>query len=567
MEAIKTEIRSLADQYGLFVTSQLNVYNGEGGKHIFTGDDIPHLHQFMLQYAPPAVKYEFKTEPFEHQKKVFHVSKDRRNYALFMEMGTGKTKVTLDTAGHLYTEGKIDYLIVFAPNGVHRNWIRECAVHLNVPHSAHYWKSGSKALQREMKQSVEEHGLKVWAFNIEAIITQKCLEMLENIEGPFMIVVDESSRIKNPKAKRTKSLIKLGQYADYRRILTGTPVTQSPLDLYSQFQFLDSTILNYKSFYAFKARYAELKNPALLGQLARMFGTQPATEYYKVKQKGGWVSDAMINQMNPGRAGQVRKVLNSFPMFIESYTNMEELHSYIDPHSFRVLKKDCLDLPDKLYQIEYVELSGNQRRVYNEVKEGILTEFKGAEMTTQHLLTQLLRLQQVTGGFFSSDEGIVMDIDELSPKLERTREIVEGLSADASIIIWARFTAEIEALAKLLEEHNPVLYYGAISSDERERGLDRFRKRETRVFIGNQSAGGIGLNLTEANYMLYYSNTFSLEDRLQSEDRAHRIGQKKNVNYIDLISPATLDEKVHDALREKKNISDVVLQEKSSFLS
>jgi SNF2 family DNA or RNA helicase len=482
--------------------------------------------------------YLFKTKPFDHQLKVFTNSRDREGYALLMEQGTGKTKIIIDTVSWLYCKGDIDALLIVAPNGVQRNWVlNEIPIH--TPDYISYkstWYSNSPNKKEEAAicQVLDHQGLKIIAMNIESMATAKGVAFAKKFLLSFrsMLVIDESSTIKNPKATRTKNLLKLSVHAKYRRILTGTPVTQGPLDLFTQFSFLDSQILRCQSYYAFRNKYAIMK--------------------------------------------EMRTAGRSF-MVVQGYVNTDELANLIAPHSHRVTKVDCLDLPDKLYTKRYVELSLTQRKLYNSLKKDVLVEFNGKEMSAPLALTKLLRLQQIVGGFFSadvefdiSDDGEILPslskripeaIDEKNPRVESLIELME--ETNGKVIIWARFRAEIAEITKRLREDygtdSCVEYHGGIENDLRSINVQRFQSDpEARFFVGHVQAGGKGLTLHAANTVVYFSNDFSLENRLQSEDRAHRIGQRSNVTYIDFVATNTLDETIVTTLRGKKSVADLI---------
>jgi SNF2 family DNA or RNA helicase len=482
--------------------------------------------------------YIYKTTPFTHQREIFEQSRDLENFAYLMEQGTGKSKVVIDNVAYLYIKSRLDLLIVIAPNEVHYNWIaNEIPAHMPdyINYKTFVWdseKKDQKWFKDKYKKFFEtDDVLKIFAINIEAIITKKGWAMLEQLANTFrcMIAVDESQTIKTPKAKRTKSALNIRKFASYRRILTGTPITQGPLDAYTQFAFLDPDILGYGSYYAFRNRYA-----------------------------------VVVKEINRTTGAKYDLIVG--------YQNIEELNQLMAPHSARVLKKDCLDLPDKIYQKKYVKLSATQKSLYNQLREDLIVEFEGMELTAQIVLTKMLRLQQITGGFFPSDEeGLAPRlIEENGPRERALMELINpenGFSGKA--IIWCKFTAEIVRLRQLIEstygEGSAVSYYGATSGDDRKQALKDFQDPESKVkfFIGQPKSGGVGLTLHAATTVIYYSNDFSLNMRLQSEDRAHRIGQHHNVTYIDIIARGTLDEKVVEALRDKKNIADLITGDES----
>ena len=480
------------------------------------------------QTTSTPIDFEFKTTPYDHQLDAFHTSRDERVFALLMEMGTGKTKVAIDTAAYLFEKGEIEALVVIAPNGVHRKWInQEIPVHLpdRIEHHSAYWSANANKLEKQALEGLKyaaPEAMKIFSVNVEGLSTKRCFEFTYKVCNTFktLLVVDESTRIKNHKAQRTKNVMKLGKLAEYRRILTGTPVTQSPLDCWTQFNFLHSEIIGYPSFVAFRARYAMLKEMHLQGRS------------YPVK-------------------------------IVTGYRNIEELSNKVARHSYRVLKRDCLDLPEKVYQVEEVDLTAEQKRIYKDMKDDLVARISDTEYAVARIvLTQLLRLHQIVGGHLTTEGELkTVPIDGGNPKLNRMLEILEDIDSKAQVIIWAKFQHEIDDIHAALE--NSAVYDGRTPSDRRTEIIDEFNAGKIKYFIGNQNAGGIGIDLTAASYVIYLSNDFSLETRLQSEDRAHRIGQVNRVTYIDLVARDTIDELVLDALKNKQDLADLITKDQS----
>ena len=468
--------------------------------------------------VPENDDYMFETKPFEHQRKAFYMSREKYNFALLMEQGTGKTKIIIDNAAYLYANNKITALVIIAPNGVHRNWLRnEIPFHLPewCPRKAIHYSANMKKQEKEEWDSVQmsKDSLKIFAFNVEGFVSKKAQNLIIPImrSEDVLLVVDESSRIKRPSAKRTQFITKIGKQARYKRILTGTPVTKGPEDVYSQFKFLDPYILGYESFYSFKARYCVM---------------------------GGYENRQII-----------------------AYNNIDELTKNIEGHSYRILKKDCLDLPDKIYQRAYVDLSEAQRRLYTTMKDEWLANYQEETIEAPEAITRLLRLQQITCGWFPSSEPI--PIDEKNPRLELLKELLSDI--EGKVIIWARFRADLRAIESELGSL-AVAYHGGVSNDARAAAVDAFQNNpKVRYFIGQPQSGGIGLTLTAASYAIYYSNSFDLETRLQSEDRCHRIGTTNNVTYIDIEANKTIDKKIIKALRDKKSLADMVTKDPISI--
>ena len=472
------------------------------------------------------MEYAYRTEPYQHQRDAFEQSAERSNYAYFMEMGCGKSKVLIDNAAYLFEAGRITTLVIVAPKGVYRNWVlKEIPAHMpeRVPLCVATWRSGpNKAQKQELMDALNYHdGLRVLVVNVEAFVSDKCVRYVHEFmdKEDVLFAVDESTTIKNHKAKRTKVVTRLAQSCKYRRILTGSPVTQSPMDLFSQCGFLDPDLLGYDNFYAFQARYAIMK------------------------------------RMNMGA--------HSFNHIV-GYRNMDELSLTIKGFSSRVLKKDCLDLPPKTYTIRNVTLDPEQARQYESMRRSAMVIMNDDAIFATEAMTQLLRLQQILCGYLPiDDEGTLVDIP--TRRLDALMDTIEETSG--KIIIWARFRKDIqrieEALAKKYGYSSVGSYYGDTNEDAREELVRNFSDsdHETRFFVGNPQTAGYGLTLTSAHTVIYYSNDFNLETRVQSEDRCHRIGQNHPVTYIDLVAEGTVDEHIVKALRNKIQLAGAALGE------
>ncbi len=475
------------------------------------------------------VNYKFKIKPFDHQITALERGWQRPEFGLFMEMGTGKSKVLIDNLGMLYQEGEINFALIIAPKGVYRNWTsKEIPEHMSddIPHRVIRWVASPNKTQQAEMRSVGEafEGLTIFVMNVESFSSVKGRTAGEWMGRTFgrngLIAIDESTTIKNHKAKRTKALMKIASAFKYKRLLTGSPVTKSPMDLYSQCEFLRSGLLGYDSFYAFQGRYAVVQ----------------------------------------------RKTMGSHAFQqIVGFRNLDELTFKIDQFSYRVLKQDCLDLPDKIYTVRYVGLTKEQRDMYNSIKQHALVMLDDGELSTAPaVITQMLRLQQILSGHLKTDDGDTVYFD--SKRMDALKEILE--EHDGKAIIWSRFRYDIQQITKMLNETFgqgcAASYYGDTSDDERQRAVNDFQNSEhLKFFVGNPSTAGYGLTLTEANLVIYYANDFNLETRAQSEDRAHRIGQKNNVTYVDLISEGTIDERIVKSLQSKIDIGAKVLGEEA----
>ena len=350
------------------------------------------------------MNYKFKTKPYKHQMTALEKSWNRETYAYFMEMGTGKTKVLIDNLAMLYDKGKVNGALIIAPKGVVGTWYNnELPTHLpnHVAHVTTLWQSNITKTQREKLESLfeVEESLHILIMNVEAFSTTKGMEFANKFLSchETLMAIDESTTIKTPTAKRTKNILKLAESAKYRRIMTGSPVTKNPLDLYTQCDFLSPWLLDFTSYYAFRNRYAEMKT-------LHMHGRQI-------------------------------QVVNGFK-------NLGELSDKLKGFSYRVLKEDCLDLPDKIFIKREIQLSPDQRKLYEQMKKEAIAILKGKQSTTVNTLTQLMRLQQITCGHFTADDGATQPIAN-----NRITELMDVLEeTEGKAIIWAHYQYDITAI-------------------------------------------------------------------------------------------------------------------------
>jgi SNF2 family DNA or RNA helicase len=472
------------------------------------------------------MKFKYKTEPYEHQRVALEKSHSQRNYAYFMEMGCGKSKVLIDNITWLYEGGHIDTAIVVAPKGVYRNWqISEIPAHLpeDIEHEVYVWNPNpNKTQTNHLTEGVtQREKLRILLVNVEGFATPKVRKYLEMfVRGSaFLLAVDESTTIKNPKAKRTKALVALGKGASFRRILTGSPVTKSPMDLYSQCEFMDKRLLGFDSYFSFQGRYAITR-------------TQ--------------------------RMGN-----HSFQQVV-GYRNLDELSTKLDRFSYRVTKEDALDLPDKVYTIRHVALTDEQLKHYMSLKNAAIALLDDGELVSAPaVMTQLLRLQQVLCGHLMTDDGELVEFK--TKRLDALLETIEEMAG--KVIIWSRFRYDIKAivatLAKAYGSGSVVSYFGDTTDEQRQNAITSFQFGDARFFVANPQTAGYGLTLTAATNVIYYANDFNLETRVQSEDRCHRIGQKNTVTYVDFLSKGTIDEYIVKSLRAKIDLSAKTLGEEA----
>ena len=471
------------------------------------------------------MNYKFKTKPFAHQLKALEMSWDKKVFAYFMEMGTGKSKVLIDNMSMLYDKGLINGALIIAPKGVYKNWFdSEIPNHManHVEKTMVLWEStASKTKEKELNTLFKStHDFHILIMNVEALSTKKGKQFAEKFLNchKTLMAIDESTTIKNPGAIRTKTIIGLGKYVLYKRILTGSPVTKSPLDLYTQCWFLDPWLLDQQSYYSFRTKYA----------LTR-----------KINVNGRQIE------------------------IVVAYRNLGELSEKLKPFSYRVLKDDCLDLPPKTFMKRTIQLTDEQKKVYDQMKKLALAELNGKMITTVNVITQLMRLHQITCGHFKSDDGVTQTL-----KSNRLNELMDVLSEmEGKAVIWAHYRYDIEVIVEAIKKEygdkSVVTYYGDTSTDDRQKAIKLIQDPESsvRFIVGTPQTGGYGITLTGASTMIYYSNGYDLEKRQQSEARIDRIGQEKPMTYIDIIAEGTVDEKIVKALRTKVNIATEIMGE------
>lgn len=585
--------------------------------------------------------YKFPRPPFKHQEERFYLYRDRIAHAHLWEQRCGKSGVAIATAAWQYSRGQITGLLICAPNGVHLNWGKN-EIPADMP--AHVgcepvtWVSSPNREQRRALEALcngsTRRGLRCLIMNIEALRTERgrdfALQFMRNFRTNFTL--DEGSIIKHVDSLQTQMMIGwyggkrhrgcgngLGEHAAYRRLLNGTLITQSPLDAFPQFAFLDDSILG-TSYTTFKNRYAVVEMQGRmkwavakkLEEIAARLNTWPWGELVSADDEGVITAGQQPLESGPPinftvrMAGRMTYALNwkcgrvegsermvfepgqVYPV-ITGYRHLDELQVRLAPHSDRILKADCLDLPEKVYQKRYVELSKKQAQMYGELKAKCITECRGREMSAALAIVKMLRLQQIVGGFYVPDysapddrmemciqennyEPLTRQLDRCALPIEDKNPRVDALLEDITEgrlqgkgVVWARFVPEIrliaQALRKAYGKEAVAELYGEVDPRVRQESIDRFQTTEMpRFIVANPACKGVsrGQNLCKADWEVYYSNSFSLEDRLQSEDRPHSPGQNEHLLVMDFVAPGTLDEKVIDALRTKKNLADQV---------
>lgn len=462
--------------------------------------------------------FEFKHPPMGHQLVALRRAWNKKEFALFHEMGTGKTFTTINLAAARYQAGLIDGLVVICPTPIKYIWEFELEKFCPIDYSAWIYESGDKP-KIWIREKREE--LKVLVVGVESlsISNGQSIQQLEYFQRfhKFMCAIDESSRIKNWKAARSKNVVKVGGWAEYRLLLTGTPVTQGLQDLFGQFLFLNAKIIDCKNFFVFRNRYCVMGG-------------------FQGKQILGYqFQDDLLNKLKP----------------------------YVD----YVTKEQCLDLPEQIYPAPIiVQQSDEQKRVMKQLTDEFAMIDGTDEITVSTVLERMLRYQQVIGGSFPFEEDgeyHTKPIPGGNPKLDAMMEYIDDIPENAKVIIWARFVPEIgyitERLKKVYGERSVVQFYGATTPEERPVNSAAFQEdSQVRFIVSNQTVGGYGQTWTAGTYVIYYSNTFSYEDRYQSESRPHRKGQTNHVTYQDIEMAVPQDRMILKAIRKKKDLAQVV---------
>lgn len=470
-----------------------------------------------MSYAP-------RTRPYAHQSRYLDVAAGRPAFACFADMGTGKSKMLIDEMGMLHSDGRLSTVFITTAKGNYRTWPGEIEQHmpLSVPIAVFLWRGSLGARAREeLDRVIKFPGLSIMVMNIEAVSSSRMAKTVMKAflgrGGDRMIVVDESTLIKDEEAIRTREMVRMSRIAKYRRIATGNPSPNSPMDLWGQFLFLgqgSGALLGYNSFYAFRARYCILQSQHI------------------------------------GNGRTVQKPV--------AFRNLDELHRTIEPHTFRVRKEECLDLPPKVYEMRHVELTAEQSRVYTDIRRKAWAELEGGTVSATQVMAQMSKLHQVLCGVVIDDEGIEREIP--SNRLAVLGEVLE--ESGEPTIVWCAYRANVRLVAAFLRRaYGPgsvVEYHGGVGPADRELAIRRFQSGEAHYLVGTPHAGGRGLTLTAARLVVYFSNSHDLELRVQSEDRAHRIGQRGSVTYVDLAVPDSLDTKIIAALRKKINVASVI---------
>lgn len=474
-----------------------------------------------------------KTKPMPHQAKGFMGSKDMAAFAWFMEQRTGKCWLAINNAAYLYEKGEIDGFVVFTLNSICDTWLKELALHWpeRLDHDVHWFKSNKSDKYTEFVNFVthrkDRDSLPILIMNVEGMAHERIANLVMDFyDGckSVMTVIDESTSIKKHSAKRTRAVVKVGRMSKFRRVLSGTPITKDVRDLYSQFDFLDPKILGFKNFYFFEHYFVEKEGYEVLG-----------------------------------------------------FKNLDKLQAAVTPYIYRVLRKDVFkDLPEAVRQQFTVELTPKMRQLYNTLEDTLIAEFQGKKIETPIVIAQILRLSQITGGFFPYEEDeetkyLQIETAEKNPKIKTLLEILENEGSNAKAIVWARFRPEISLIANSLRKAYGKdcvrEIHGGVSVKDRNVNRLAFQEDDSgvRFIVSQMDTGGIGVDMDKAELMIYYSNSYRYESRAQSEARPMSLRQRKSVGIYDIVMGGTVDQLVLQAIAKKKNLAEIL--DKGNFAS
>lgn len=449
-----------------------------------------------------------RIKPYQHQIKAYNLALLNDNFALLMEMGTGKSLTSVAVVSRRYLRGEVKKVLIVAPTSVCPVWPKEFEASTVMYKVEVLEGPAAKRIQKLNDLSKWRNHLQIAVINYEA--TWRILDALLAWK-PDMIIADESQRIKNPNAKQSKAMHKLGKIAKYKLILTGTPVQNQPMDFFSQYKFLDESIFG-TSYYAFRSRYAIM---------------------------GGYGGHQVIG-----------------------YNRLDELIKKAHSIAYRVTKEEALDLPEQIDQFRYCELEPKAKTLYRQIRNESYAELSNEqEITVRNVLTRLLRLQQITGGYVNTDDGKQQEVSKA--KLKTLKELVEDIvESGKKVVIFARFIAEIQAILEMLEEMEISYSYisGEVPIPERGDRVKVFQEDpDCKVFVAQIQTAGLGITLTAADTAIFYSVDFNYANYSQARARIHRIGQRNNCTYIHLVCKNTVDEHVLQALQRKEDIAKMVV--------
>ena len=468
-----------------------------------------------------------KIKLWEHQRTGVKKALEQRDFALFFEQGCGKSAATINILRQHYEQNKrLMRTLILGPVVIMENWRREIQAHSNVGTYVQILSGSEKQRLKKFELFKDSKPSTIFITNYEALNMKELLQALLKWK-PEILVCDESQRLKNPSAKRTKYAALLADQTLHNYILSGTPILNSAMDIYGQYRVLDRGETFGRNFDRFRAQYFYDENAGM-----------PAQKHFPK-----WVT----------RTGAVK-----------------EFNELIYKKAMRVTKLECLDLPPLVKVRVSVGLAKEQQRIYDEMKAEFIAYLQtGEAVVAQIAITKALRLQQIVSGYVKTDQGVEIPLSD-NPRLEALEELLEDRAHSEKIIVWACFNENYAQIAKICQKLrlDYVELHGGVSSKDRQNNIDKFQlDPKCRIMIANAGAGGVGINLTASSCMIFYSRGFSLEHDLQAEARNHRGGSEihDKVTRIDLVAEGTIDEIICNALANKMDLSTQILSLKNKL--
>lgn len=463
-----------------------------------------------------------KIKPWAHQNDAVDRCRDRTHYALFFEQGCGKTYTLINILRQKYEQDSPELnTLILCPQIVVDNWRSEILKFSDIPVDFITCLTGSKKNRLRDFEAENSRNGRIVITNYEGLIMMDLLEVLL-AWAPDVLVLDESHKCKDMAAKRTRYSVKLSRTAKYRFLLSGTPIIKGPMDIFSQFLIMDRGETFTESLFKFRRLYFKDANA------------------HRPKQ-------------------------NYFPDWRPTPKGLMQINRFIKNKSMRVLKSECLDLPPLVRQIVSFELKGEVKKVYREIENDCVSYFKDTVCSTDLAIKKAMRLHQITSGILVDDDKKLHSLDN-NHRIEVLREIIELIPNNKKFIIWCVFKQNYVDVAELLASMGIrfTQIHGTIREWDRPKHIALFNDPESscRAMVAHPGAGGIGINLTQASYAIFYTHSFSLEHDMQAEARNHRGGSEihEKVTRIDIVAKGTIDEVVITALREKKDVSETILK-------
>ena len=514
-----------------------------------------------------------KTVPFDHQVTAYNRFKDSEYFALFADMGTGKSKIAIDIGAYKYNTNQIEAMLIIAPNNVHLQWHREqFPLHCPIYYDTFVWEQSRWQNTRyrvgfEKFMSEKAKCLKVFFVNVEAFQGETGQQMIRYFcrFNETFAVLDESTRIKTPEAKRSIAVREL-HTCKSRCILTGTPTAKSPLDIWSPFNFLKKDYFK-MGWPEFRNRYSVM----IKDYASKRMRTINDYEFNRVRDAiAHWQGDGdMFSCLGDvaqelGMSFRDVRHIHETEGEMSRYKDENMLKGLIGDDTFSVKKEDCLDLPEKVYEIIDIDMAKDQKKAYDDLAQYMVAiNEDGAELEVVGILALLIRFMQICGGFFPSktDEApstLLLPFKK-NPKLDALMEDIEEHTSDKQCIIWACFTAEIKLIKKTLQDagYSAETYHGQDDKHKRERTIKKFVEGGIQFLVANPTVAGYGLNFQHCSYQYFFSNSYRTEARLQAEDRTHRAGQVNTCVYKDILLKNSIDHHIFDIIKQGKELNDV----------